>query len=458
MSSSVVHVPMETQIWKRKPDWVRLDSLCTGVFDCPHSTPKLTADGPLVVRSQDVRSGVFRWDEAAHVSDDTYVERIARAEPRFGDLLYSREGTYFGIAAEMPANKQVCLGQRMVLIRPDLDCVNYRFLRFWLNSPVLSRHIHGFRDGTVAERLNMPTIRGLPIPLLPRDEQDAIADLLGSLDDKIELNRQMNETLEAMAQAIFRDWFVDFGPTRRRLEGATDPVEIMGGLVQDAEWAQALADLLPAKLGDDGLPEGWRPGSASSLVEFNPKEPLKKGTLAPYSDMSSLPTVGSIAERPVQREYGSGMRFKNGDALLARITPCLENGKAAFVDFLPDQSAVGWGSTEFYVLRARQGVPAPFAYLLVRHPEFRAVAIASMTGTSGRQRAQVDRLEEFPFVVPPQEALTALGDFVLPMFDKISANGREDLTLAATRDFLLPKLMSGEIRLTEAEELMEAAQ
>lgn len=152
------------------------------------------------------------------------------------------------------------------------------------------------------------------------------------------------------------------------------------------------------------------------------------------------------------------MRFRNGDALLARITPCLENGKSAFVDFLPDEQTVGWGSTEFYVLRSREGVPAPFAYLLVRHPEFRSTAIASMTGTSGRQRAQVDRLEDFPFAEAPMEVLGEFGKFILPMFDKISANGGENRTLAATRDLLLPKLMSGEIHLSEAEDRLEAAQ
>jgi type I restriction enzyme S subunit len=144
-----------------------------------------------------------------------------------------------------------------VLIRPNPKRANSRFIRLWLNSPVLSRHIRGFRDGTVAERLNMPTIRGLPVPIVPLDEQDAIADLLGSLDDKIELNRRMNETLEAMAQAIFRDWFVDFGPTRRKMAGTTDPVSIMGGLTPDPARAEELAAVFPNELGDDGSPQGW---------------------------------------------------------------------------------------------------------------------------------------------------------------------------------------------------------
>ncbi|MDW9480464.1 restriction endonuclease subunit S [Sinorhizobium meliloti] len=329
--------------------------------------------------------------------------------------------------------------------------------RFWYYA-LLVADLGRLRSGSGQPLINQRSLNTVELPVPPRCDRLRIADILGSLDDKIELNRRMNETLEAMAQAIFRDWFVDFGPTRRKLEGATDPLTIMGGLVQDTERAKTLADLFPAALADDGLPAGWRLGVASALVEFNPKEPLKKGTPAPYSDMSSLPTSGPLADPPVEREYGSGMRFRNGDALLARITPCLENGKSAFVDFLPDAQTVGWGSTEFYVLRSRKGVPTPFAYLLVRHPEFRAAAIASMTGTSGRQRAQVDRLEAFPFAEPRMELLGEFGRFVLPMFHKITANGGENRTLAVTRDLLLPKLMSGEIRLSEAEDLLEAAQ
>jgi type I restriction enzyme S subunit len=370
-----------------------------------------------------------------------------------GTLAISKSGTI----GRLGILKDYMCGNRAVInIVPDASICHPLFIFFVL------RHnrskIETLAEGSVQKNLYVPLLSKFRFELPTLSVQQRIVDILGSLDEKIELNRRMNETLEGMAQEVFRDWFVDFGPTRRKLEGATNPLTIMGGLVQDTERAQTLADLFPAALGDEGLPEGWRLGATSALVEFNPKEPLKKGTPAPYSDMSSLPTSGPLADPPVEREYGSGMRFRNGDALLARITPCLENGKSAFVDFLPDAQTIGWGSTEFYVLRSRKGVPAPFAYLLVRHPEFRAAAIASMTGTSGRQRAQVDRLEDFPFANVPMELLGEFGKFILPMFDKITANGVENRTLAATRDLLLPKLMSGEVRLSEAEDLMEAAQ
>jgi len=104
----------------------------------------------------------------------------------------------------------------MVLIRPNPEIVDFRFLRHWLNSPTMSAHIQGYRDGSVAERLNLPTIRALPVAIPPHREQRAIAHILGTLDDKIELNRRMNETLETVARALFKSWFVGLRPRPRQ--------------------------------------------------------------------------------------------------------------------------------------------------------------------------------------------------------------------------------------------------
>lgn len=434
--SSVVHIPSTAVSLPSDWRWERLDEVCDGVFDCPHSTPVLTADGPFVVRSQDMRSGAFRMEEAGHVSDNTYQERIVRAEPRYGDLLYSREGTYFGIAAEVPAGVRVCLGQRMVLLRPKASKCNHRFLRYWLNSPVMASHIHGHRDGTVAERLNLPTIRQLPVAVPPLPEQRAIAHILGTLDDKIELNRRMNETLEAMARALFKSWFVDFDPVRAKAEG------------RDPGLPKSLADLFPSRLVDSKLgeiPEGWRLAPLPEVIDVNPTRALPKGVEAPYLDMANMPTQGHSPDEVVDRAFGSGMRFVNGDTLVARITPCLENGKTAFVDFL-EAGEVGWGSTEYIVLRPKPPLPDEFAYCLARSNEFRDFAIQRMTGSSGRQRVPAESLSHFRVVVAPKSVAECFGQLIKPLFARSSAANKEGRTLAALRDTLLPKLISGELR------------
>jgi len=252
----------------------------------------------------------------------------------------------------------------------------------------------------------------------------------------------MSATLEAMARAIFKDWFVDFGPTRAKQEGRAPYL------------APDIWSLFPDALDDEEKPDGWKAGKVADIVHFNPSEILRKGYPAPYLDMAALPTQGATPDNPIQREFTSGMKFRNGDTLLARITPCLENGKTAFAQCL-DNDAVGWGSTEFIVMRAVPPVPKPYSYLLARDPPFRRHAIQSMTGTSGRQRARTEAVAEYPLAMPRNDALwTVLGNIIDPLFQRIAANADESNTLAATRDFLLPKLMSGEVRVKDAEKLI----
>ena len=154
------------------------------------------------------------------------------------------------------------------------------------------------------------------------------------------------------------------------------------------------------------------------------------------------------------REMGSGMKFINGDTLVARITPCLENGKTAFVDFLAD-GQVGWGSTEYIVLRPRGVIPPVFAYLLARTNDFRSFAIQQMTGSSGRQRVPADSLSKFRIATPDvdSELFQRFANLAVPMFSRITATMMQSRTLAALRDTLLPKLISGELRVADAERI-----
>jgi type I restriction enzyme S subunit len=450
--SERLHIPnLAAQLpesWK----WRRLDKSCLDVADCPHSTPKIAPFGPLMVRSQDIRTGVFLVDQAAHVSEETYQDRIRRVEPTFGDLVYSREGTYFGIAAEVPRNTRVCLGQRMVLFRPDPGSMNSRFLKYWLNSPILQSHIHGQRDGTVAERLNLPTIRALPIPVAPLPVQNFIANILGTLDDKIELNRRMNQTLEAMARRLFKSWFVDFDPVRRnaaKLEGKSKKSKTSAPSHFSLRTSE-FDHLFPDSFEDSTLgqiPKGWTAGTVPDAIEINPTRSLSKGTVAPWLEMSNMPTRSARALAWEYRAVGSGTKFINGDTLVARITPCLENGKTAFVDFL-SEGEVGAGSTEYIVLRAKPPLPPVFAYLLARTDDFRQHLITNMTGTSGRQRAPANCLNSYPLVTPSERIAELFGEATESLFVHMKTNDEASLAVRVTRDKLLPKLLSGELTTT----------
>ena len=277
-------------------------------------------------------------------------------------------------------------------------------------------------------------------------EQRAIAHILGTLDDKIELNLRMNATLEAMARALFESWFVDFDPVRAKMEG------------RDSGLPKDIADLFPDRLLESELgeiPEGWAIAALTALMEVNPRRSLSKGQVAPYVGMARMPTHGHVPDSVVDRPFGSGMRFANGDTLVARITPCLENGKTAYVDFLRDNE-IGWGSTEYIVLKPRSPLPDPFAYCLARSARFREFAVQNMSGTSGRQRVPAAALSAFAMASPPARLAARFGHVVQSLMERGSRAVLESRVLAAARDALLSKLVSGEMRVHDAEKLVGA--
>ena len=311
-----------------------------------------------------------------------------------------------------------------------------RFIAYFLRELDFS----AYSDKAAVPGLNRNHLHEAHVRVPALTEQRAIAHILGTLDDKIELNRRMNQTLEEMARALFKSWFVDFDPVRAKMTARWSPGQSLPGL--PAEHYELFPDrLVNSKLGE--IPEGWPVKTLAEMVELNPREPMKRGAEAPYLDMASLPTSGPTPDRARSREFKSGSRFRNGDTLFARITPCLENGKTAFVQSLSGD-VVGWGSTEFIVMRAISPVPPEYTYLLARDGAFREHAIQSMTGTSGRQRVQVDALATYLIPYPPTDTWAKFSSLIDPMFNDIEMSHRESLALAEQRDALLPGLVSGE--------------
>jgi len=391
------------------------------------------------VRSQDMVTGVLRVDQAAHVSIETYNERIRRAKPSFGDLLYSREGTYFGIAAEVPEDAPLCLGQRMVLIRPDADLINSRYLRFWLNSRVLALHIHGHRDGTVAERLNLPTIRGLPVPVPSMEEQNSIARILGTLDDKIELNRRMNETLEAMARAIFKSWFVDFDPVRAKAEGR-QPEGI------DAETAALFPDGFDdSDLGE--IPRGWNIGNLGDQFDITMGQSPPGDT---YNEIGNgLPFFQGRRDfgfrYPLNRVYCTepkryakkddtlvSVRAPVGDINLAKEDCCIGRGIAAVCH---KSNSCSYTYEAMYTLKSHFG-----------NFENEGTVFGSINKND---------FHGLQFITPEEKIISAFDGLSEPTYSQIENLSDESQTLITLRNSLLPKLLSGEIRVKDAEKLAE---
>jgi type I restriction enzyme S subunit len=311
----------------------------------------------------------------------------------------------------------------------------------------------------------------LRLPLPPVEEQVGIVEVIGSLDDKIELNRRMNETLEAMAQAIFRDWFVDFGPTRRQFDGATDPVEIMGGLVSDPDRARELAALFPAKLGDDGVPEGWelRPLGELGRIAIGG---LWGGDIADEKhdrefqclrgvDLQHLRSEGHAPQTPKRFAKLQAIEKRlptSYDVLIASsgAGPC---GRPLWV--ADDNFFMRHGPTIYsnFVKRITCRTPADACYLdrILHNMRLSGEISAFIGGTSVPNLNDNSLLKTRMTVISPAALREAFLSYAVLVQQSLFSE--QSRTLAATRDLLLPKLMSGEIRLHDADKVgAEAAE
>ena len=310
-----------------------------------------------------------------------------------------------------------------------------RFLQYAINSTDIS----GYITGSTIPKLSQRSLHSIPIPCPGLTEQEEIADLLGSLDDKIELNRRMNETLEAMARAIFKDWFIDFGPTRAKAEGCAPYL------------APEIWDLFPEKLDEDEKPVGWESFTLADLAHHH------RATVSPSADPEhtfehySIP--GYDTGNAPTLDLGGSIRSNKtvvpeGAVLLSKLNPEIERV------WLPgpkgELSQVA--STEFLAFTPLACATRTVLFCMFKSEAFRAEMAAMVTGTSkSHQRVSPKVLITREVLTTDPQLLTAFDEIVRPFLDRLLANRREARTLAQTRDLLLPKLMSGEIRLAEAE-------
>jgi len=396
------------------------------------------------VRIVDFEDGRINKSALLFVPDDVFP-RIARYTISASDIYISIVGTIGLVGVVDEELDGANLTENAAKICGIADHVDRDYLAAFLRSGWGQHQIDSLTVGSTQPKLALFRIEDIRVPLPPLPEQRSIAQILSTLDNKIELNRRRNETLEAIARAFFKSWFVDFDPVRAKAESRAP------------DLPKPIADLFPDSFEDSELgeiPKGWKLMSLPEAIEINPARLLRKGNVAPYLDMANMPTQGHSPDVVLDRPFGSGMRFMNGDTLVARITPCLENGKTAFVDFL-EEGQVGWGSTEYIVLRPKPPLPEEFAYCLARSDGFREFSIQSMTGSSGRQRVPAESLSHYHIAAAPKPIADCFRGLIKPLFARARANAKESRTLAGLRDTLLPKLISGQIRVADAERIAD---
>lgn len=400
--------------WPFKP----LNELCLLAVDCVNKTaPVVDYDtGYRMIRTTNIKGGFIDLDSVRYVTEEVFEKWTRRSRPQYGDVILTREAPVGEVGRFTEDVNNVFLGQRLFHYRPDPELLDWNYLAYALQSRQIQGRLKGMGFGATVDHIRVGDAETLAIPCPPLSVQRSIGNILASYDDLIENNQRRIQLLEESARLLYKEWFVHL-----RFPGH-EHVKVT-----------------------NGVPEGWEPCLLPQVIEVNPKERIEKGKEIAYVPMSALSETNMTVDvsKFEQRTKHTNVKFRQHDVLLARITPCLENGKTGYVYFLKEDEQA-CGSTEFIVLRGKR-VSSAFTYCLARSEHFRETAIQSMTGSSGRQRVQASSLADYSVPLPPQHLLEMFDEVALQAFEQIGVLMAQNERLAKARDLLLPKLMSGEL-------------
>ena len=338
-----------------------------------------------------------------------------RYELKYGDLVICEGGEpgRCAIWKEQIPNMKIQKALHRVRVH---DCLDYRYLFYWFLLAGKTGELDQYFTGATIKHMPGQKLKEVVIDKPPLEIQHRIADILSAYDDLIENNQKQIKLLEEATQRLYKEWFVDL-----HFPGYENTKIV------------------------DGVPEGWNWCKLEDAIQFDPKVTLTKERMKQFVPMPALSTASMVLDESqfTETTSNSGSKFQNGDTLLARITPCLENGKTAYVSGLKsDEGAVG--STEYIVMRAKTINPY-MVYLLARTDDFRQSAINSMSGSDGRQRVKSDKLKMLDYLHPTSELVEKFENVEEPIFEKIYRLSKQMQRAKQARDLLLPKLMSGEV-------------
>lgn len=336
-----------------------------------------------------------------------------------GDILIARTGATTGYNYVVQEDvKDTVYASYLIRFVVDRHKVSPLYMKYVLKSQSYYAFINNYIGGSAQPGMNARVFGRFNIPYHPLPIQQKIASILSTYDNLIENNTKRIKLLEQMAENLYKEWFVRF-----RFPGHENtPME-------------------------NGLPKGWKRGILSDIANINPSRMLKKGSFATYLDMGNMPTKGSFPSDWCVQQYNGGAKFTNGDILMARITPCLENGKVAYVNFL-NEGEIAFGSTEYIVLTPKDNTIAPFIYNLCRTSHFIGYASNGMVGASGRQRVSGDVIGKYELTIPSEKIINEVKTLFDTLYSQIRPLSFQNRLFAKQRDLLLPRLMSGKLEVT----------
>lgn len=375
-----------------------------------------------------VEDGIVRVTEAD-------AARLSQHRVQVGDIVYSRRGDVEKRALIRRRETGWLCGTGCLKVRLGHGSVDPVYASYFLGHPAIREWIVRHAIGATMPNLNTAIMSAVPFALPPLAEQHAIARILGTLDDKIELNRKMNATLEAMARALFKSWFVDFDPVRAKAEGRA-PIGM------DAETAKLFpSDFVDSELGP--IPKGWTAGRVGDVIEIH--------------DSRRVPL--SSREREQRRGpfpyYGATSVMDHVDAFLfdGRFVLVGEDGSVVTPEGLPFTQYVWgrfWVNNHAHVLSGIRGVSQEHLYLM-----FQQTNIAAFVTGAVQAKLSQGNMRKIPLVVAPDAVNAKFGAIIDPLFARFRALSEESRTLARLRDDLLPRLLSGELSVTGAERAVE---
>jgi type I restriction enzyme, S subunit len=421
-----------------------------------------------LIRSQNVFDRHFDETGLAFISDE-HAEQLEAVAVQPGDLLLNitGDGVTFGRACLVPEHiLPACVNQHVTIVRVNPELCAPGYLLAYLTHPSIKSYIEAFNSGGSRRAITKGHIESFEVPLPPIDEQRAIAHILGTLDDKIELNRRMNETLEAMARVLFKSWFVDFDPVRAPAEGRHP-------LGMDAKTATLFSSSFEnSSLGE--VPKGWTVGVINDFVTTVlggdwGADVNENGTLLPAlcirgADIPNLQAAGT-GKMPTRYLKSSSLErrsLQHGDIVveISGGSPTQSTGRPVLITNpllrRLNQPLVCSNFCRF--IRLTSPVDAHFVYIWLRWLYSRDEFLQYENGTTGiKNLAFAIFCEKHELIIPPTSLLEAFDNRVSLYFELMQANGVESDTLATLRDTLLPKLLSGEVRVKDAEKFLEQA-
>ena len=402
-----------------------LENCLEALLDYRGKSPPKSSVGIPVLSAKVVKTSGLLHPIEQKIASDYYSKWMVRGLPHVGDVVMTTEGPMGEVIQLTEETVQYALGQRIVCLRGKSGVLDNTFLRYLLSSPSQQNILESYSTGTTVPGISQKALRSVPISYPSFDTQKRIGILLSSIDDKIDLNRRTNETLEAMARALFRDWFIDFGPTRAKIAGEAPYL------------APELWELFPDKLDEEGKPEGWETRPVKDFANLKGGKQLAKDRIA---STGRIPVFG-----------GAGIMgftdLHNADEFVIVV-----GRVGAYCGQFFSHRGKAWVNNNASLIDLHDNVSGEWLFQALKQADIDVIK-------KGAAQPFVSNSDvaELPIMWPGTNVISIFTKALCPLILKSEQNEEESRPLTQLRDLLLPKLMSGEISIRDAEKMVEDA-